>query len=125
VRAFIVPGPANLTGMHEPSSEPLSPQDREEVLVDLEDLEVFQTLLEPRGVRGLIAECGECDETHYFGWELLRQNLRQLLDVGQLRAHEPAFDPDPADYVAWEYAKGFVDGVLSASEEEAPTVDLR
>jgi hypothetical protein len=111
--------------MHEASSEPLSPQDREEILVDLEDLELFQTLLEPRGVRGLIAECAECEATHYFGWELLRQNLRQLLDVGHLRAHEPAFEPDPADYVAWEYAKGFVDGVLSASDEEPPAVDLR
>ena len=57
--------------------------------------------------------------------QLLRQNLRQLLDVGQLGAHEPAFEPDPADYVTWEYAKGFVDGVLSSSEEESPTVDLR
>ena len=126
--------------MHEASSEPLSPQDREEILADLEDLEVFQTLLEPRGVRGMIADCGECeaeDARHYFGWELLRQNLRQLLDVGHLGAHEPAFEPDPADYVAWEYAKGFVDGVLAASEddttseedatseEQAPTVDLR
>jgi hypothetical protein len=111
--------------MHEASSEPLSPHDREEILVDLEDLELFQTLLEPRGVRGLIAECAQCEETHYFGWELLRQNLRQLLDVGHLRAHEPAFAPDPADYVAWEYAKGFIDGVLSASDEESPTVDLR
>jgi hypothetical protein len=111
--------------MHEASSEPLSPQDREEILVDLEDLELFQTLLEPRGVRGLIADCAQCDAIHYFGWELLRQNLRQLLDVGHLRAHEPAFEPDPADYVAWEYAKGFIDGVLSSSDEESPTVDLR
>jgi hypothetical protein len=117
--------------MHEASSEPLSPQDREEILADLEDLEVFQTLLEPRGVRGMIADCAECETTHYFGWELLRLNLRQLLDVGHLRAHEPAFEPDPADYVAWDYAKGFVDGVLAASEDDAasddesPTVDLR
>ena len=72
--------------MHEATSEPLSPQDREDVLVDLEDLEVFQTLLEPRGVRGLVVDCDECEAPHYFAWDLLRQNLRQLLDVGRIRA---------------------------------------
>ena len=25
-------------------------------------------------------------------------------------------DPDPADYVSWDYARGFADGVLEASE---------
>jgi hypothetical protein len=104
--------------MHEATSEPLSPHDREAILVDLEDLELFQTLLEPRGVRGLVVECGECEALHYFAWELLRQNLRQLLDIGNVRAHEPAFDPNPADYVAWDYAQGFVDGVMSVSEND-------
>src|SRR5665213_3691294 len=104
--------------MHEATSEPLSPHDREEILVDFEDLELFQTLLEPRGVRGLVVECGECEAQHYFAWELLRQNLRQLLDIGNVRAHEPAFDPDPAEYVAWDYAQGFVEGVVSVAESE-------
>jgi hypothetical protein len=104
--------------MHEATSEPLSPQDREDVLVDLEDLEVFQTLLEPRGVRGLVVACDECEAPHYFAWDLLRQNLRQLLDVGRIRPHEPAFDPDPAKYVAWDYAQGFVDGVLSTTDDD-------
>ena len=104
--------------MHEGSSEPLSPEDREDILSDLEEMEVFQTLLEPRGVRGLVVDCGECDTAHYFEWELLRANLRHLLDVGSIRVHEPAFDPDPADYVTWDYALGFSEGVLAASEEE-------
>ena len=107
--------------MHEATSEPLSPQDREEIVTDLGDLEVFQTLLAPRGVRGLVVDCAECQAPHYFAWELLRQNLRQLLDAGHVRAHEPAFDPNPADYVAWDYATGFVDGVLAASENEEQT----
>ena len=118
--------------MHEATSEPLSPQDREDVLVDLEDLEVFQTLLEPRGVRGLVVECDECEAPHYFAWDLLRQNLRQLLDVGRIRPHEPAFDPDPAKYVRWDYAQGFIDGVLSTTEaddvkdgDDPNTIDLR
>jgi hypothetical protein len=102
--------------MHEGSSEPLSPNDREDILVDLEDLEIFQTLLEPRGVRGLVVDCGDCEALHYFDWELLRGNLRHLLDVGSTRVHEPAFDPDPAAYVSWDYAHGFADGTLEAAD---------
>jgi len=97
--------------------EPLTPEDREDILADLEDLEVFQALLEPRGVRGLVVDCQDCDEPHYFAWDLLRGNLRQLLDEGQPRVHEPAFGPDPADYVSWDYARGFADGVLTADDE--------
>jgi hypothetical protein len=117
--------------MHEGTSEPLSPQDREEILVDIEDLEIFQTLLEPRGIRGLLVDCLECEEQHFFEWELLRANLRNLLDVGTIHAHEPAFRPDPSDYVTWDYARGFADGVLEAlggdedDETDDPTIDLR
>jgi hypothetical protein len=96
--------------------EPLTVEEREDILADLEDLEVFQTLLEPRGVRGLVVDCQDCDEPHYFAWDLLRGNLRHLLDDGLPRVHEPAYAPDPADYVSWDYARGFADGVLTADE---------
>ena len=96
--------------------EPLRPEEREEVLADLADLEVYRALLEPRGVRGLVVDCDDCQEPHYFGWDLLHANLRHLLDVGETRVHEPAFSPDPAEYVSWDYARGYADGVLEASE---------
>lgn len=99
--------------------EPLTAEDREEILADLEDLEVFRALLEPRGVRGLVVDCDDCREPHYFSWDLLTGNLRHLLEVGQTRVHEPAFSPDPADYVSWDYARGFADGVLDAAEDPA------
>ena len=92
-------------------AEPLSPQEREDVLADLTDLEIYQTLLEPQGVRGLVVDCEDCRLAHYFSWDLLRGNLRQLLDAGQTRVHEPAYNPDPAHYVSWEYARGYLDGV--------------
>ena len=89
--------------------EPLSPMEREDVL---EDLEVFEALLSPRGIKGLVVDCEDCREPHYFAWDLLRGNLRHLLDQGTTRVHEPAFSPDPADYVSWEYARGFADAAL-------------
>ena len=96
--------------------EPLSSDEREEIAADLADLDIFRALLETRGVRGLVVDCDDCDEPHYFEWDLLRSNLRHLLDHGVTRVHEPAFDPDPAEYVSWDYARGFADGVLEASE---------
>jgi len=101
----------------ERSVAPLSPVEREDVLADIEDLEVFQTLLEQRGVRGIVVDCDDCGESHFFGWELMRSNLRHLLDVGRTRVHEPAFGPDPAQYVSWEYARGFADGAFAGAED--------
>ena len=96
---------------------PLTPQERSDIIADLEDLEVFQALLEARGVRGLVVDCQDCEEPHYFAWDLLRGNLKHLLDEGLPRVHEPAYSPDPSEYVSWDYARGFADGVLTADEE--------
>ncbi len=109
------------SGLDDDQAEPLTDDEREEVLADLEDLDVFEALLEPRGVRGLVVDCEDCREPHYFAWALLRGNLRHLLDDGQPRVHEPAFAPDPADYVSWDYARGFADGVLDAAEDDSRT----
>ena len=88
---------------------PLDDEERAEVQADLDDLDVFQRLLAPRDVRGLVVDCADCAEPHYFGWDLLRGNLRSLLDDGESGVHEPAFDPDPDHYVTWDYARGFTD----------------
>lgn len=93
---------------------PLLPGEREDLLEDLQDLEVFQALLAPRQVRGLVVDCEDCEESHYFAWDLLRGNLRHLLDRGTSRVHEPAFSPDPSAYVSWEYARGYADASLDA-----------
>lgn len=100
----------------EQAEEPLSPQEREDALNDLEDLEIFRVLLENNGVRGVVVECLDCQEAHYVGWDLMQANLRHLLDAGATRVHEPPFEPDPHDYVTWEYARGYADGVMRASD---------
>jgi len=96
----------------------LSSQEREDLLADLSELEVYQVLLTPKGVRGLVVDCEDCREPHYFDWDLLRGNLKHLLDSGRPRVHEPAFDPDPDHYVTWEYARGYADAVDDMAEED-------
>ncbi len=109
---------AELADLDDPEGDPgsddgdtLGDADREDVLEDLADLAVYQALLGPVGVRGLVIECEDCHEPHYFDWDLLGSNLRHLLESGRPRVHEPAYDPDPEHYVTWEYARGYADGV--------------
>nr|WP_198943033.1 DUF5319 domain-containing protein [Actinophytocola xanthii] len=97
------------------AEEPVTAQERAELLADLRDLAVYQALLEQREVRGVVVDCAECQEPHYHDWALLRASLEQLLNDGRMRPHEPAFDPDPAAYVSWEYCRGFTDGVTTKS----------
>jgi hypothetical protein len=94
-------------------------EERAGVLDDLAELEVFRTLLEPTGIKGIVVDCPDCDEEHHVDWALMQANLRQLLDEGQTGRHEPPFDPDPDDYVSWDYASGYADGVAAAAEEES------
>ena len=102
--------------------EPLTEAERQDVLEDLSDLEIYQALLSPTGIRGLVIECEDCHEPHYFDWDLLRGNLKHLLDSGRPRVHEPAYDPDPDHYVSWDYARGYTDGVHDTllDEDEKP-----
>ncbi|MDT5038408.1 MAG: hypothetical protein QOE03_3593 [Micromonosporaceae bacterium] len=96
------------------ANDPLTEAERQDVLEDLADLEIYQALLTPIGIRGLVIECEDCHEPHFFDWDLLRANLRHLLTSGRPRVHEPAYDPDPDNYVTWEYARGYADGVHDA-----------
>lgn len=96
--------------------EPLTHQEREDALEDLADLEIFRVLLEAVGMRGVVVDCEDCREPHYVDWELMQANLRHMLDVGSTRVHEPPFEPDPQEYVSWEYARGYADGVMRASD---------
>lgn len=108
--------PAAVLGDPGDDGTPLTSNDREDVLADLADLEVFRALLEPLGIKGLTVDCGDCGKPHFIDWDLLHGNLRHLLDEGTPRVHEPAIAPDPADYVTWEYARGYVDGVIDSEE---------
>ena len=97
---------------------PLGENEREALQQDLVDVETLKSLLGPRGIRGAVFYCPDCQEDHFLAWDLLSGNLQELLEAGESPIHEPAFDPDPDDYVSWDYARGFLDGYESVDEEE-------
>jgi hypothetical protein len=98
--------------------EPLDDEEREMLRQDLVDVETLKELLAPRGIKGVLFYCPDCEEDHYLAWDLLKGNLQELLDQGESPVHEPAFDPDPDDYVTWDYARGFLDGYETLQDED-------
>lgn len=87
--------------------------DHESAMVrqDLFDLDRFEATFAAEGYRGVAVYCQDCAEEHYYPWDMLRENLRVLLETGETPVHEPAFEPDPEQYVQWQYAQGYVDAL--------------
>src|SRR5881227_1174931 len=90
----------------EDESRPLSEDERESVEADLE---AMRSVFETQGAKGVVIACTECGANHYYGWELLKESLEHMLDTGEPRVHEPAYQPKEDDYVVWDYGKGYVD----------------
>jgi hypothetical protein len=107
--------PVVLLGEGEPMQQ-LSDEERADVEADLAELADFRATLAPQGVAGIVVECGDCGEQHYFGWDLMAANLRALLGNGRTHVHEPAYEPDPDAYVSWDYARGYTDAVHTLSK---------
>ena len=101
-----------------PEEQPLDPEEREALRQDLLDVQVLREVLGSKGIKGTVFYCADCDEDHFLTWELLSGNLEELLQQGESPVHEPAFDPDPDEYVSWDYARGFLDGYESFEQEE-------
>jgi hypothetical protein len=91
--------------------EPLDSDERENIEADLEDLDSMRSVFEPQGMRGVVVACPDCGSDHYYGWDLLRESLEHMLETGEPRMHEPAFEPKEEDYVLWDYGKGYVDAL--------------
>jgi len=100
----------------------MDPEEREQILEELEDLDSLRSLFEERGFKGVMITCAECGEDHYYGWDMLKESLEYMLDTGEPRMHEPAFEPHPDDYISWDYGRGYLDSMSEsdAREMEAP-----
>jgi predicted RNA-binding Zn-ribbon protein involved in translation (DUF1610 family) len=111
----------DLDGDDEPVPVPLDRREAARVRRDLDDLAAFRHTFEPEGFKGVSLFCPDCVEEHFYGWDMLEHNLQALLESGETPVHEPAFDPRPDEYVDWEYAQGYLDGLADAGAPVLPT----
>lgn len=97
--------------------EEIDEEEREALEQDLVDVKTLKNILSSRGVRGVVVYCPDCEDDHFLDWDLLAANLEQILKTGEPPVHEPAWEPDPDEYVGWDYARGFLDGFETYPEE--------
>lgn len=98
---------------------PIDETERQALHQDLLDVKTLKAVIGSRGVKGVVVYCPDCEDDHFLGWDLLAGNLQEILESGKTPVHEPAWQPDPDEYVSWEYARGFLDGYETYPEERA------
>jgi hypothetical protein len=105
--------------------EELGDEDRELIRQDLVDVEALKVLLGPKNLKGVVFFCPDCEQDHFLEWDLLKGNLQELLEAGESPVHEPAFEPNPEEYVSWDYARGFLDGYETLQQEDVELLVVR
>ncbi|KQB87461.1 DUF5319 domain-containing protein [Corynebacterium lowii] len=102
--------PASFLAGDEPMP-PLTDEERLGIERDLALVHEFKALLEPKGILGIFFFCEDCEENHYFSWDILAANMRATLENTLSPVHEPGAAPDIHAYVPWDYALGYLDGM--------------
>jgi hypothetical protein len=102
----------------------LSPDERSDIEADLDDLSAMRTMFSPQGVKGVVIACQDCGANHFYEWELIRDNLEQMLETGEPRMHEPAFDIVEEEYIQWDYGKGYVDALTDTGLEPDRKIEI-
>ncbi|SDS47010.1 hypothetical protein SAMN04488539_1737 [Corynebacterium timonense] len=92
-------------------AQPLSPQERIDVIRDLAQVREFIHNLSPRGILGIYFTCEDCEQVHYYDWEIMEQNMLASLRGELPPVHEPSAQPNVDAYVTWDYALGYIDGL--------------
>ncbi len=102
--------PASFLDPDEPAP-PLSDEERLHITQDLALVARFREELTPHGILGIFFLCEDCDDLHYYDWDIMAANMAASLRNELAPVHEPSMEPDVNAYVPWEYAVGFLDGL--------------
>jgi hypothetical protein len=112
---------------HEPDAEEpieLTPDERADIEADLHDLGAMRVLFATQGVKGVVIACQDCGANHFYEWELLKDNLEHMLEAGEPRMHEPAFDIQEDEYIQWDYGKGYIDALADTGLEPDRRIEV-
>ena len=102
----------------------LTPDERADVEADLHDLAAMRGLFASQGVKGVVIACQDCGANHFYEWELIRDNLEHMLETGEPRMHEPAFDIVEDEYIQWDYGKGYIDALADTGLEPDRRIEV-
>ncbi|APE09682.1 hypothetical protein BO226_11105 [Rhodococcus sp. 2G] len=102
---------------------PLTPDERKAVETDLADVRVYEALLAPLGVKGLVVMCDDCRHDHYPTWHELLGNLESLRDTGDVAHHPENATRDPHGYASWDWCRGYLAGLTRDVERWGPTTE--
>ena len=104
--------------------EALDAEERANIEADLEDLASIREVFASQSVRGVVIACPDCNSNHYYDWDLLKENLEHMLETGEPRMHEPAFEPREDDYVQWDYGKGYIDALTDSGLDSDHRIEV-
>ncbi len=111
-------------GPEEEEPYELDAEERENIEADLEDLQAMREVFGPQGVKGVVIACPDCGSNHYYEWDLLRENLEHMLETGEPRMHEPAFEVREEEYIQWDYGKGYIDALADHGLEPDRRIEV-
>jgi len=102
----------------------LTPDERADVEADLHDLAAMRGLFASQGVKGVVIACQDCGANHFYEWALLHDNLENMLQTGEPRMHEPAFEIQEEEYIQWDYGKGYIDALADTGLEPDRRIEV-
>jgi predicted nucleic-acid-binding Zn-ribbon protein len=110
--------------MDEEDREELTAEERADIEADLDDLGAMRTIFAQQNVKGVVIACQDCGTNHFYEWELIRDNLEHMLETGEPRMHEPAFDIAEDEYIQWDYGKGYIDALADTGLDPERRVEI-
>jgi len=102
----------------------LTPDERADVEADLHDLAAMRGLFASQGVKGVVIACQDCGANHFYEWALLKDNLENMIQTGEPRMHEPAFEIQEEEYIQWDYGKGYIDALVDTGLEPDRRIEV-
>ena len=102
----------------------LTPDERADVEADLHDLAAMRGLFASQGVKGVVIACQDCGANHFYEWALLQDNLENMIQTGEPRMHEPAFEIQEEEYIQWDYGKGYIDALVDTGLEPDRRIEV-